>query len=39
LRARRTVGKRLGRRYPESPATHKRAASEAGVVTTTAAAA
>jgi DNA-directed RNA polymerase specialized sigma24 family protein len=32
LRARRTVGKRLGRRYPETPATHKRAAvAEAAV--------
>ena len=29
LRARRTVGKRLGRKYPEAPAAQKAAASEA----------
>jgi hypothetical protein len=29
LRARRTVGKRLGRRYPESPAAQARAAAAA----------
>jgi RNA polymerase sigma factor (sigma-70 family) len=29
LRARRTVGKRLGRRYPETPATHKRGVAAA----------
>jgi DNA-directed RNA polymerase specialized sigma24 family protein len=39
LRARRTVGKRLGRRYPEAPATHKRGAAAAEAISATTAAA